>query len=86
MFLNVATKIFRIALRHGPETLLLKILVKVNILSMLKTAYRDVCCDPTCGKMLRTESFLLSLKEFALDVDYIQTVGIEIEKVCSNFK
>ena len=74
MFLNLATKIFRIALRHGPEPLLLKILVKVNIISMLKTAYHDLSCDSTCAKMLRAEPFLLSLKEFAFDVDFIQTV------------
>jgi len=81
MFLNLATKIFRITLRYGPEPLLLKILVKVNILSMLKTAYKDVSCDSTCAKMLRAESFLLSLKEFALDVEYIQISRGELTKI-----
>lgn len=68
LFQNIAIQIFQLAFSKGSEELLIKILIKVNILSHLKIAYQDLAYNNECAKLLKAESFMMNLKKFILSV------------------
>ena len=71
LFQNVAIQIFEFALKNGSEELLIKLLIKANILSDLKIAYQDLASNNACAKLLKAESFMMNLKKFVLSVQWI---------------
>lgn len=93
IFQNIALKIYKTAFQFGSEELVIKILIKSNMLSQLLIAYNDVCQNNNqCAKMLHAENFLVAVKEFIKEVNNLQKVHkyyysyliIRLEKVSQN--
>lgn len=64
----------KIALLHGSEKTLVKILFKVNLLASLYNSYEGILSNGVQMNILHIESYLLYLKKIVFDINQILQV------------